>query len=182
MDLENQNEQTFLEDENDEVFFFEEDSAWEDKQPTELEKSYKELNKKFTQTSQEYSKLKKDFESLKDKASKYDELSKKEQELKRQEEINIFKNNYTWLSESSVKAISDLRKNNPEKSLEEIASEYWFLQEAEVSAATSKNPKGRSFVLPQNKEEKIEVSSRVMRKFWFRETEENSRIKSEFWL
>lgn len=183
MELENQNEQTLAENENEEIFFFEEDSNDGFNQPeNKLEKSYKELNKKFTQTSQEYSKMKKEVEELRQKASKIDELEKREAELKNAEELNIFKNNYSGLSESSVKAISDLRKNNPDKTLEEVASEYGFLQEAENRAATSRNPKGRSFVLPQNKEEKIEFSTKTMRKFWFRENDETSRIKSEFWL
>lgn len=184
MELENQNEQTStnIEEENDEVFFFEEDSDDINNQPTELKKSYKELNKKFTQTSQEYSKIKKEVEGLREKASKIDELEKREQEVRRQEEINNFKNNYSWLSESSIKAISDLQKNNWEKTLEEIASEYGFLQEVGASVANSKIPKWRNFTLWNNKIEKIEISSRTMRKMWFKDSDEAKRIKSEFWL
>lgn len=183
MDLENQVEQTSEETpENDELFFFDEDSNWEDKQPTELEKNHKELNKKFTQTSQDYSKMKKEVEDLRQKASKFDELEKKELELKRQEDINIFKNNYSGLSVASVKAISDLQKQNPEKTLEEIASDYGFLQEVDISLANSRNPKWRSFVLSKDTEEKIEISSKTMRKLGFKEASEARKIKSDFWL
>lgn len=159
---------------NDEVFFFEDDNS--------TENNFEELNKKFKETSEENARIKREVEELKAKTSKIDELEKREAELQRQEEINIFKNNYSWLSESSIKAISDLRKNNPDKTLEEVASEYGFLQEIENISAKSRNPKGRSFVLPQNKEEKIEISSRTMRKMWFRDSDEAKRIKSEFWL
>ena len=179
MELENQNEQpSVVEDSNDEVFFFEDEDSSDVNNHPELEKKYKELNKKFTQTSQENSQMKKDLEVLKEKAWKYDELSAKEAEKARESEVKNFANNYQ-LSESVVKAISDLQKWS-EKSLEEIATEYGFLQEAQVSAATSRNPKWRSFVLPNSEEEKTEISKEVMRKFWYKTSEEVDKIRAEF--
>lgn len=159
---------------NDEVFFFEEDNSEEN--------NFEELNKKFKETSEENAKIKKEVEELKAKTSKIDELEKREAELQRQEEINIFKNNYSWLSESSIKAISDLRKNNPEKSLEEVASEYGFLQEVENAAATSRNPKGRSFVLPNTKQETKEIPKSVMRSRGWKTSEEVDSIRADFWI
>lgn len=186
MELENQNEQpSETQNDNEEVFFFEdnEDSNDTDNQPNkELNTKYKELNKKFTQTSQENSKIKKELEEVKKKASELDEYKQKEAEKERENQVNNFKNNYSWLSDSSIKAISDLQKANPEKSLEEIAAEYGFLQEVEVSAATSRSPSGRSFVLPNQKEKEDSISNDLMRKFWYKTTAEVDKIRSEYWI
>lgn len=180
-EFENQTEQSSEVEENlDEEFFFEEDSQDEYNQPTnDISKSYSELQKKFTQTAQEKAKLEKERAELAKKAQKLSEYEQKEQEAQRKAEIDDFSKKYEGLPQSAVRAIAGLQKWS-EKTLEEIASEYGFLEEMEANATHSGSPKGRSFVLPGKADATPVVDKSVMRKMGFKTSAEIDKIRADF--
>lgn len=162
MELENNQEQPHIED-----------SQVSDNQPEtnkedgneltfeELEKRYKSLQSDYTKKTQELSSLKKGQENLgeEDLKAKVDELASFKQAQLEKEEFKTLTDSVN-LSETQLKMVQDLKKVNTDKSLLEIANDYWMIDEAKLNKYKwSFDAKGKSFALPAKEEPyKVDVT------------------------
>lgn len=94
------------------------------------------------------------------------EAFKKDQSAR--EEFESFKHNFSTLGETQIKAIKDLRSANPDKSLEDIAKSYGFIDEANLQRAKWTPVRGESIGVPQP--EKKEVFTMKWYKWNFKDT------------
>lgn len=124
----------------------------------------------YTKKTQELSKKKEelnlsdeDLETFKKlKASGFatvDELESFKKEQAEKEDYTNFVSNVE-LSENQLKLVSDLKKVNPEKSYQEIAKDYWIIDQAKIDRVKGIwSFKWNSFAIPASEEEfKVDVT------------------------
>ena len=150
----------------------------------ELQANYKSLQWEFTKKSQRLSELEKqgsEFDEVKQKA----EQAEKAEKIREEEEVfNTFKSDFSSLSETQLKAIRDLKSLDTTKTFEDIAKNYWMLNEAQLQR--SKNGRqimGNNIWVKWNeKQEKPVISDRARRIHNIKAPEKLAEIKETFWL
>lgn len=150
----------------------------------DLEKNFKSLQWEFTKKSQRLSEFEKQGDSI-DEAKKKAAEAEYSDKIRAEEDVfNTFKTDFNALSNTQLKAIRDLQSIDTDKSFEEVAKNYWMLNEAQLQR--SKNGRqimGNNIWVKWNeKQEKAVVSERARKRLNIKSPERLAEIKESFGL
>lgn len=156
---------------------------WKEMTPEQIIESYNNLQSEFTKKSQKLSEYEKQGDSKEELEKKARELENTEKVKKEEENYNMFKSEFKTLSESQFKALRDLQKVNPDKSLEDIAKEYWMLDEAQINRAKSNRVlMWNNIWVKSGKKEEVTISDYAIKAHNLKSAEKIAEIRSNFGL
>lgn len=127
----------------------------------------KEKKSKAEAEDQELSPEDERFISLVEKQGyiKKDTLDMIESNRQKEATFKEFSTTYTSLNDGQLQAIKELAKVWG-KTYEEVATDYWFLEEARLAKSKVKDPTGRSFVTKKESNPELEAFAQKERDKW----------------
>jgi len=129
----------------------------------ELTKGYMR-QEDYTKKTQEVAKQKKSYSEEDTKAMELlkeagfatlDDIKsfKHEQDVK--EEYNTFKHSFNTLNDTQLKTVQALKQSNPNKSYEDIAQEFWIIDEVNLQRSKWSSIKGNNIGIPQQEKKEV---------------------------
>lgn len=145
----------------------------------EVVADHKQLQKTLTEKFQAKAEDDKKIKKVDDAEKTLEDAEKDKTVRAQQESFNEFKTEFSTLSNSQFKIVSDLQANS-DKTFEEIAKDYWMIDEAQLERSRANRwISWETFALPNKPQVKVEISDALRRKVNYKTPEQRSEIMRE---